>query len=456
MVMQTMQRLTASLMEHIKVRKSTFIQKPNNTESGFTLTELLVASVIGIVIAATTGIVILENAKSNARAEANQRLREDWKRATALIESEIALSRSTESTNLTLSKQEKLDCPLLTSNGQLRIRVRLPGNIPNILYGVESIKNLPADQVDQWIGGPEGGVLIRCGPQLTITATGSGDYLETTPYQQSIIIDDLNVATDNGLEASGDGKLLNFEIIMQGNNINLTSTSKNRYQLGSGAFSRVNELPIVPQMQSICSIICKNPGQPCNTVKNSSVITLLPTSTKTYVVPSSTTLGAKTTTICMNRAVPTGSSITGSDANYVIDASPTPTQVVSGGVKINGGSDGRNFLFGTELGDAINGGPYDDVLVGRGGNDTFNGGAGDDSFLPWGSMQDPSDSSSNVRVDGGLGLDRVYFNGVAASFSGLSACKSSNCTLTSIHQGGNAGLKNIELLVFEDKTLRLN
>ena len=456
MVMQPMQLQTAHLMEHFKLKKFSPIKASSQTEAGFTLTELIVASVVGLVIAATTGIVILENAKSNARAEARQRLREDWQRATALIESEIALSRSTESTSLTLSKQEQLDCPWLTSSGQLRIRVRLPGNIPNILYGVESIKNLPPDQVDQWIGGPEGGVLIRCGPQLTITATGSEDYLETTPYQQSIILDDLNVATDKGLEASGDGKLLNFEIIMQGNNINLKSTTQNRYELGSGAFSRVNELPVVPQMQSVCSMICKNPGQPCDAVKNSSIITLLPTSTKTYLVPSSTTLGAKTTTICTNRAVSTGNSITGNDANYVIDASPTPKQVVSGGVQINGGSDGRNFLFGTELADAINGGPYDDVLVGRGGNDRFNGSAGDDSFLPWGSMQDPSDSSSNVRVDGGLGLDRVYFNGVAASFAGSSACKISQCTMKSVHQGGRAELKNIELLIFEDKTQRLN
>jgi hypothetical protein len=71
-------------------------------------------------------------------------------------------------------------------------------------------------------------------------------------------------------------------------------------------------------------------------------------------------------------------------------------------------------------------------------------------------MQDPSDSSTNVRVDGGLGLDRVYFNGVAASFAGSSACKISQCTVKSVAQGGRAELKNVEILIFEDKTQRLN
>ena len=455
MATQPMHLHPANLKEHFKLNKIIPKSITHQNEAGFTLSELIIASVIGILIAATTGFVILENAKSNARSEANQRLREDWKRATALIESEIALSRLTESTNLTISQQEKTDCPLITNNKQLRLRIKLPGNIPDILYGIESINNLPPDQADQWIGGSTGGVLIRCGPQLTITPTGSGDYLETTPYQQSIVLDDLNITTENGLEASGDGKILNFKITMKGNNINLKSANNSPYQLGSGAFSRVNELPILPQMQSVCSVICKNVGQPCDTVPNSSVIELTPASAKAFNVPSSTTLGAKTTTVCTNRAVASGSSITGSDANYVIDASPTPAQTVSSGVTINGGRDGRNFLFGTQLADVINGGRYDDVLVGRGGNDTFSGSTGDDSFLPWGSIADATDSSSNISIDGGLGLDRVYFNDVAASFSGFSACQSSQCTVTS-NQGGQAVLKNIELLIFEDKTQRLN
>ena len=453
--MQKMQHQIANLMEHFKLNQSRTINNPSSNDDGFTLTELTIAAFLGVFIVATAGAIIVNNLKFNARTEALQRLRQDWKRATALIESEIALSKSTQSSNLVLSAEELRDCPLLKTNNQLRLRVRLPGNVPNIIYGVESIRNLPADQLDQWIGGENGGVLIRCGPQLTITATGSGDYLETLPYQQSIILDDLDLTTSTGLNATGDGKMINFEIVMQGNNLGKLSTSKSPYKLGSGAFSRISEVPTTPELQSICSVICKKTNTPCSNVQNSDTITLLTSSPKKYIVPSSTTPKAKTTTICTNRAVKNGDSITGGDANYVIDASPTPTQAVDGGVTINGGDSGRNILLGTESADTINGGAFDDVVVGRGGGDVLNGDAGNDNFLPWGSINTKSKSSSNVTINGGLGLDRVYFNGRSNSFAFSNTCKSSQCTVTS-SQGGRAVLRSVEVLVFEDTAQRLN
>lgn len=418
---------------------------------GFTLPELMVAVGIGTIISFVTGSVLLDGVKSSARGEAIQRLREDWNRTTMLVESEISISNSVQSNNLNLSAVEAQDCPLLSQSSRLKMRIGLPGNLPDIIYGVQPISNLPSDQAKQWIGDEQSGVLIRCGPQLTISPTGSGDYLETTPYQQSIILDDLDLSNNDGFkveQGSRDSKLVRFELIMKGNNISHANSS---YKNGSGAFSRINEMPPVPEEKSICSKICTRPNEPCSTVANDNVITLTTSQPQQYTAPSKVSTSANTTTICTNRVVGMSDSITGSDANYVIDANPIPSQNVGGGVIINGGINGRNILLGTELADTIEGGNFDDILVGRGGGDSLIGGLGNDSFLPWLKQV----SSADASVSGGSGLDRLYINGESQDFTESAACTTTGCAITS-SQGGVITMDKIEVVIYNDTARRLN
>lgn len=438
-------------MNHSKMKISSILSISSLKNPGFTLPELVVAVGIGTIISFVTGSVLLDGVKSSARGEAIQRLREDWNRTTMLVESEISISNSVQSNNLNLSAVEAQDCPLLSQNSKLKMRIRLPGNLPDIIYGVQPISNLPSDQANQWIGDEQSGVLIRCGPQLTISPTGSGDYLETTPYQQSIILDDLDLSNNDGFKAeqgSGDSKLVRFELIMKANNISHANSS---YKDGSGAFSRINEMPPVPEEKSICSKICTRPNEPCSTVANDNVITLTNSQPQQYTAPSKASTSANTTTICTNRVVRMSDSITGSDANYVIDANPIPSQNVGSGVIINGGINGRNILLGTELADTIEGGNFDDILVGRGGGDSLIGGLGNDSFLPWLKQ----DSSADASVSGGSGLDRLYINGESKDFAESAACTIAGCTITS-SQGGVITMDEIEVVIYNDTARRLN
>ena len=451
MAIRQIQCLPALTTSHFKMKMLTKISRPKQKSYGFTLVELLVAGGIGLVVSFIAGSMMLDGVKSAARGEATQRLREDWNRTTMLIESEISISKSVQSANLDLSTSESTDCPLLNQNGILKMRIQLPGNLPDIIYGVQSISRLPSDQANQWIGNNESGVLIRCGPQLTISTTGSGDYLETTPYQQSIILDDLDLSINDGFKVdqrSGDGKLVQFELIMKGNNI---SGVKMSYSNGSGAFSRINEMPPVPDSTSICSKICTSANEPCSTVANDNIITLTNSQPVNYIAPSKASTSFNTSTICTNRVVGTNDSITGNDANYVIDANPTPPQTVGSGVSINGGQKGRNILLGTELADTIIGGNFDDILVGRGGGDILSGGAGNDSFLPWLKQA----SSTNASVRGGDGLDRLYIRGESNDFTESSTCTTEGCTITST-QGGVITLNNVEVVIYEDVARRLN
>ena len=430
---------------------SSILSSSSLTNHGFTLPELVVAVGIGTIISFLTGSVLLDGVKSSARGEAIQRLREDWNRTTMLVESEVSISNSVQSNNLNLSPAEAQDCPLLSQNSRLKMRIRLPGNLPDIIYGVQPINNLPSDQANQWIGSEESGVVIRCGPQLTISPTGSGDYLETTPYQQSIILDDLDLSNNDGfkiIQGSGDSKLVRFELIMKGNNISHLNSS---YRDGSGAFSRINEMPPVPEEKSICSKICTTPNKPCSTVANDNVITLTTSQPQQYTAPPKASTGANTTTICTNRVVGASDSITGNDANYVIDAKPTPTQNMENGVIINGGVNGRNILLGTELADTIEGGNFDDILVGRGGGDSLIGGPGNDSFLPWLKQV----SSADASVSGGSGLDRLYIRGKSQDFAESAACTTAGCTITS-SQGGVITMDEIEVVIYNDTARRLN
>ena len=170
-----------------------------------------------------------------------------------------------------------------------------------------------------------------------------------------------------------------------------------------------------------------------------------------YVVESKNKTKSNLTTVCTNRPVGNNDSIIAQDANYVIDASPTPTgQSVEGGVTITGGQLGRNILLGTSQDDSITGGPFDDVIIGRNGSDTLQGSGGNDSFLPW-----SKSSSTNATIDGGLGLDSVYIDKNNQSVEKDSACNASECMIT----GGDSGtlsITNVEILVFKDTSIRLS
>ena len=428
---------------------------------GFTLLELLVAASIGALVSILTGSIIVDNIKSTARGEALQRLKEDWNRATTLIESEIAISQSLQTIGLNISNTERQECPYLADNSQMKLRINLPGKLPDILYGTKRISTLPSTEHNQWIGGSDAGVLIRCGPKMTISATGQDDYIEGQDPQESIILDDLDLDNnDDGFkvdQVSGDSKLVLFELIMQGNNARFNTANSTPFQIGSGAFSRINPVQLVPKSRSICQTICTDVGLPCSSNQNDSVITLTSDQPRDYILPSKNITNSDLTTVCTNRPVEENSSITANDANYVIDASPTPTnQSINSGVNINGGEFGRNILLGTSFAERIIGGPFDDVIVGRNGDDTLEGAGGDDSFLPW-----TTNSSTDATIDGGLGLDSVYIDDDfknaenEQNYRTDSSCDSRQCDLTG-PGGGKLSMTNVEIIVFNDRSIRLD
>ena len=419
------------------------------TETGFTLVELLVASFIAGLLSLITANVMIENTKSNARTETRRRIHNDWNRTTQLIQSEIAMSHSIESAGLSPDNVSD-DCPLLQHpETRLQLRMHLVGTMPDVLYGVRSIQSLPASEANQWMGGPEGGVLIRCGPRLTISKDGSADYIQGTPYQQSIVLDKLDLSTGDGLtvsQSTDNQKRVEFSLAMQDNLDRIKSAPASSQTLTSGGISRINDVPPIPSSESTCNVVCRTEDAECG----HGVKTLLPGDPRFYAAPVLTEPVFGTSTICTNRSVILGDGMQGANGNYVMDGQPSPDRNTTKGISLSGGT-GRNILLGTPVSDTLRGGPDHDGLIGRGGGDHLHGEAGNDSFVPWISA---SESSDNVTVNGGSGFDRVYLQGPEPDYS-LSSCSVSHCILRST-AGGTLHLTDIEMLVFQSSTKRLN
>lgn len=436
--------------------------------SGFTITELMVIALIGTFISGITFNAIIRNSKSNAEAELTRRIREDWIRAENLIESEIAIGesiRSGSSINSSIINQD--DCSYLYSHKKnLRLQINLPGNTPDITYGVITIQQLEAidpTQRGQWMGTKASAVLIRCGPQLTISADGSKDYKETTPFQQAIVLDNLDVSggneglnvnkpVDSSMYVIGNKNIVDFSLsLIEPSLSNNQITSQKTFTLGESTFSRVQQIPPVPEQQSICSKICDENNQDCSSVLNDHIITLKSTDSRNYQLSDVSVYGFKTTTVCTNRDLQSGDSIEGGDGNYVIDGNPVPNRTPTVGITIIGGSGGRNLLLGTPQEDTLVGGDNDDALVGRNGADVLNGGGGDDSFLPW----DSSPGSSVATINGGAGFDRLYIKDSSSNFS-ISECTKSACELKSSDGlTTRAILSDTEIIVYRDTTIEL-
>ena len=425
-------------------------RRQSTQHQGFTLVELMVAAALGAGLSLVAGTAMVSHLKSNARAESLQRLREDWNRATSFIESEIAMSSRIFTNGNQISLPDDPNQCDLTSE-EVVMALDLARDLPLVIYGQRAVST---DQTD-WIlpsnknKTSKVGVLIRCGPSLSISSDGSDDY-QSNASGPRIILDGIDL--ENGgffipTPMQNDSKSVRFVLQIVG----IVST---RYSFGSGTYSRINPVAGYPEEASTCSRVCEiiDGERQCRDIGGYRIISLDSVDPNPYVLPTSGLSTNDNVTICSLRASNTTTeNITGSEVGDVIDALPQPRDPNLQdsdylGATING-LGGRNILLGTPGPDIINGGPDADTLIGRNGADTLNGGNGSNSYLPWGDLSN-NDSFSNVTINGGTGLDVVYLRGTRNQFSSTSGCTSSSCSLTSL--GGTLSMNNVEVLIFKD------
>lgn len=430
-------------------------------KNGLTITELIITAALGMGLATVAGKLMVTHLRSNARSESLLRQREDWKRTTRFIESEIAMSERI----FTSSEAVSIPTSCNIQSSEVKLALDLPRNLPLVLYGVRSVNNLPTAERSQWIGeGQDGqnyGLLIRCGPSLKITNNGEDDYENT--INQSVILDGIETSSaNNGLQITvHDSKSASFSLALQSlkNNGYVGNATYFRLRLGSGSHSRINPIESFPEESSICQRLCgidPNTGERgCQDIGSYYVI---PVSETTFIVPYEGLTENDNITVCS--LIPS-TNITGGARSDVIDGlMPSPT--ISPGVTIDGG-DGRNVLFGTPGADTLTTGSGDDVIVGRAGSDTIDGGDGNNSYSPWPSLNDPSIGNladlQTTTITGGSNLDVVYLRGGKSQFSGVDSCtKMNGCTIQPSDTSIKLSLilqQGIDVLVFKDARIDL-
>ena len=161
---------------------------------------------------------MVSHLQRNARGESLQRQREDWKRATHFIESEIAMSGRIVTTSEAVSIPT--GCDLQSS--EIKLVLDLPRELPLVLYGISALNSSTSD-VDrsQWIGEGQDdqnfGLLIRCDPNLKLTSNGDNDY-DGTSINQTVILDGIDKSTGgHGLNVKvHDSKSASFSLALKG------------------------------------------------------------------------------------------------------------------------------------------------------------------------------------------------------------------------------------------------
>ena len=434
-------------------------------EAGFTLSELLIAAAMGVSLALISGDLLVSHIETNARAESLQRQREDWQRTTSFIESEIAMSSRILTTSSAVSIPESCDL----SSTEVKLALDLARDLPLVLYGVRPLTS-SENRVDrtQWLGEGQDeagyGVLIRCGPNLKITADGGDDYDSSSKAIQNIILDGIDTqAAGGGLHVKvHNSKSASFTLSLKAlaNSRFSDKPASFKYSLGSGSYSRVNPVATFPEEDSACARLCGiDPATGERGCKDIGAYYAVSVSTTPFTVPYEGLTENDNITVCSLIAQ---SSITGGNRNDVIDGlMPNPGSTDTSTVIIGG--DGRNMLFGTPGADTLSGGADDDVLVGRGGGDTMLGGNGNNRYSPWPSLQDPSllglSDTVTTTITGGSGLDVVYLRGNKNEFSMPGTCtKASGCTITPINTNLKLALtlhSGIDVIVFKDARVDL-
>jgi hypothetical protein len=442
------------------------IASHHRANSGFTLTELMIAAVLGMGLAVVAGDFMLSHIKSQARRESIQRQKDDWKRASRFMESEVAMS----SRIFTNAEAIALPANCNLEQDEIKLALELPLELPVVVYGIRKLDgNTTNVDRSQWLGEGDNsqhyGLLIRCGPAITITNPEDGglaDYDKGSPPIQNVLLDgiDTRSSASGGLYVKQtDAKSASFSLALRPLAKEIGSLPPIYFNAGN--YSRINPIAAFPQEDSLCSRACKADSDPPCKDFGASYMIPVKTEGEIFNVPYEGITENDSITVC---SVVNSATINGGERSDVIDGlKPSPLPAAEQpGVVINGG-DGRNFLLGTNGPDTINGGNGDDVIVGRGGADTLNGSDGNNSYSPWPSLSDPSLNNLlnplTTTVSGGSGLDVIYLRGNREDFSGVNNCRrESICTITPSNTDIKISLQvnsGFEVIVFKNARIDL-
>lgn len=354
---------------------------------GFSLMDLLVATVAGTLVLAAAGSLIVQQLTINSRMAGFERLRETWAQAMSLLVAEAALSERMDTSLATVS----IPAACAITPTQFRFALMLRLDLPPVIYGVKSSPTtLKADNS-----------LWRCGPSIN----DDGSY--ATSVSNGVVADGLDAAAaGGGLSAVIIGsKQLEIGLTLKGNRSNF-------FQLTTASASRINPDFLTPREASLC-------------VAANNIAAFIGSAAADSFSMVSAGLA------CGGGG---GDTLNGSSGNDVLEAGE------SGGATLNGGN-GNDVLRGTNDADTLNGGSGDDVLIGRQGNDTLIGGSGTNQYAP---------GTGNDSIQGGSGLDIVFLTENAAGYTLSGTCNQASCTLTATGDGSSKQLQNVEIVIFKD------
>jgi len=124
----------------------------------------------------------------------------------------------------------------------------------------------------------------------------------------------------------------------------------------------------------------------------------------------------------------------------------TASDVGTAGDDVISGTAGNDVLDGGAGNDVISGGDGNDTLIGGAGNDILNGDAGNDTLIG---------GPGNNTLNGGTGIDTAKFSGNFADFTITASGGGTDVTLTVAGTDGTNQVKTVEILQFNDLTVRV-
>ena len=420
-------------------------------ESGFTLVELLVGMIIGLIVVSSAGNLIVNTVKSRSNAEELRRKRDEWKLATNFIEAEIALAGQV------ITNSDEIDipseCGILSREFSHAVVFPLerPMGIDDensqvlapAIYAIQSIKDGSAIA---------GQALVRCGPQVNDGEKNRGFYTsEICAKGQSrncrqVILDNLSsredcqkgfcISTPNCNSTSLQGQGLRFLLLANG----LSTSQKSPYGQCLGTQSRVAPVYYYPDESSACNGSGNVNRRDLLYVTRDPSIEYSGTQPKLRL-PQGAIKQDQQVVMCGDDFF---YKVEGSSQNDIIESQSTDKNIT-----LEGG-DGNDRLLGGQGNDTLEGGQGDDILIGGPGADYLNGGSGKNSYLVHG----------NDQINGGQGVDIIFIRRPKSQVV-INSCSKSTCRITDEDSYNGeppfqALIKNGDVLIFLDGRKILN